>query len=73
MLVLSRKTGETICIGKDVTVTVVKLSGNRVRIGIEAPEDVEVLRGELKSKSWSAELPAPTAAAHLPIAEDCCI
>lgn len=71
MLVLSRKIGETICIGQDVTISVVKISGNRVRIGIEAPTDVDVLRGELTS--WESELPARPTPAVLPIAEDCCI
>ncbi len=47
MLVLSRKQNEKICIGEEITVTVVKLKGNRVRIGIEAPNHIQVLRGEL--------------------------
>lgn len=46
MLVLSRKPGESIQIGDDITITVVK-SGNNVRIGIDAPKDVTVLRKEL--------------------------
>jgi carbon storage regulator len=71
MLVLSRKVGETISIGDDVTISVVKLSGNRVRIGIDAPDDVEVLRGELKS--WKGELPISPAPAILSMTEDCCI
>ncbi|MCO6458208.1 MAG: carbon storage regulator [Pirellulaceae bacterium] len=53
MLVLSRKLGERICIGNDVTISVVKISGNRVRIGIEAPDHVEVLRGELHA--WTSQ------------------
>lgn len=48
MLVLSRKVGERIVIGDDVTVVVSRVSGNRVSIGIEAPYDVKVIRGELK-------------------------
>jgi carbon storage regulator len=47
MLVLSRKTGETIHIGEKVKVSVVKVSGNRVRIGIEAPAGIHIVRGEL--------------------------
>ena len=46
MLVLSRKPGEKGVIGNGITVTVVGLSGNRVRVGI-APDDVRILRGEL--------------------------
>ena len=49
MLVLSRKLGETICIGSDITVTVLEVKGNRIRIGVNAPEDVKVLRGELSA------------------------
>ena len=48
MLVLSRKVGERIVIGDDVTLVVSRVSGNRVSIGIEAPDDVKVIRGELK-------------------------
>lgn len=47
MLVLSRKEGESIQIGRDVVVTVVKLRSGRVRIGVSAPEQVKVLRTEL--------------------------
>lgn len=47
MLVLSRKAGETIRIGDNITVTVHRLSGNRVSLGIEAPPDVAIKRGEL--------------------------
>lgn len=48
MLVLSRKMGERIVIGDDVTITVSRISGNRVSIGVEAPSDIKVIRGELK-------------------------
>lgn len=47
MLVLSRKPNEKILIGKDITLTVVRLVGNKVRLGIEAPAEVRVLRAEL--------------------------
>jgi carbon storage regulator len=47
MLVLTRKTGERIHIGLDITLTIVQVHGNRVRIGIEAPRGVSVVRGEL--------------------------
>ncbi len=48
MLVLSRKEGERISIGDNITLIVSKVSGNRVTIGIEAPRDVKVVRGELQ-------------------------
>lgn len=47
MLVLSRKPGEQVYIGNHITITVVEIKGNRVRIGIDAPGDVSVLRAEL--------------------------
>lgn len=47
MLVLTRKAGEKIRIGPDITLTVLEVQGNRVRLGIDAPDDVRVLRAEL--------------------------
>ncbi len=47
MLVLSRKSGQRIVIGDDVVVTILKVRGNQVRIGIEAPESVAIRRDEL--------------------------
>jgi carbon storage regulator len=47
MLVLSRKLGEKIIIGDDIILEVVAISGNKIRLGIVAPPDVEILREEL--------------------------
>jgi carbon storage regulator len=47
MLVLTRKTQERIVIGRDIVVTIVRVQGQSVRIGIEAPDDVRIRRGEL--------------------------
>lgn len=47
MLVLSRITGEDIRIGDDITIRVVSVRGERVRIGVDAPKDVRVHRGEI--------------------------
>ena len=47
MLVLSRKLGESLQIGDNITVTVLAVHGRVVRLGIEAPSDVRILRGEL--------------------------
>jgi len=47
VLVLSRKVGEVIQIGDDIVVTVVSVEGNKVRLGIQAPRTMAVLRGEL--------------------------
>lgn len=48
MLVLSRKEGEQLLIGDDVVLTVNRISGNRVAIGIDAPKHVRIVRGELE-------------------------
>ena len=47
MLILTRRCGETICIDDDVTVTVLGVKGNQVRMGVNAPRDVEVHREEI--------------------------
>ena len=48
MLVLSRRESERIRLGKSIVVTVVRVSGDKVRLGIEAPRDMLVLREELE-------------------------
>lgn len=47
MLVLSRKRGQTVCIGRDITITFLQVRGQITKIGIDAPSLVRVLRGEL--------------------------
>ena len=47
MLVLSRKVGERIHIGPDVVITLTEVRGCKVRIGIEAPDEVHIVRGEI--------------------------
>ncbi len=47
MLVLSRKEGEQLLIGDNIVLTVNRISGNRVAIGINAPKEVPIVRGEL--------------------------
>ena len=47
MLVLSRKLGEKIVIGDNIVLTVVAIKGNQIRVGVEAPRQVSVWRGEL--------------------------
>jgi carbon storage regulator len=47
MLILSRRAGESVTIGNDIKVRVVSVTGNQVRLGIEAPRDVRVLREEI--------------------------
>ncbi|QYR52417.1 carbon storage regulator CsrA [Lysobacter soyae] len=50
MLILTRRVGETLMIGESVTVTVLAVKGNQVRVGITAPKDVAVHREEIFQK-----------------------
>lgn len=47
MLVLTRRKGEEIFVGDDITIVVLSIQGNRVKIGIDAPSGYHILRGEL--------------------------
>lgn len=58
MLVLSRKPGERIMIGSDVTVTIVRIGPNTVRLGIEAPPHLNIVREELIQDAVEAGPPA---------------
>ena len=58
MLVLSRKESQRIRLGDSIVVTVVKIAGDKVRVGIEAPADVLVLRDELEAHA-SPTTPRP--------------
>ncbi len=62
MLILTRKVGETLMIGDEVTVTVLGVKGNQVRIGVNAPKEVSVHREEIydrikKEQDFSASYP----------------
>ncbi len=57
MLVLSRKESERIRVGDSIVVTVVRLTKDRVRLGIEAPDDVLVLRDELEKEDEPIAMP----------------
>ena len=50
MLVLSRKVGEKILIGNNIVVTVVKVQGDKIRLGFEAPIEIVIIREELKAQ-----------------------
>ena len=67
MLILTRRVGETLMVGDEVTVTVLGVKGNQVRIGVNAPRDVAVHREEIyqriqdeKSSSDEASEEGPT-------------
>ena len=50
MLILTRRTGETVMIGENVTVTVLAVKGNQVRLGVNAPKDMAVDREEIAER-----------------------
>ena len=55
MLVLSRRISQSIMIGDNIEVTVVRIAGNRVRIGVSAPANIRILRSELDETDASVE------------------
>ena len=59
MLILTRKVGQTLMVGDDVTVTIVGVKANQVRIGIDAPKDVIVHREEIYERIRSEQDPMP--------------
>ncbi len=69
MLILTRRVGETVMIGDDVTLTVLGVKGNQVRVGVNAPKEVPVhreeiyerIRHESESRSTAAERALPSA------------
>ena len=56
MLVLSRKVGDKLVIDGNITVEVVKIQGNRISLGIVAPSNVKILRGELTELKANAQV-----------------
>jgi carbon storage regulator len=64
MLILTRRVGETVMIGEDVTVTVLGVKGNQVRVGVNAPRDVAVHREEIFERIKREEQDGGEAPAH---------
>ena len=58
MLILTRRVGESLMVGDNVTVTVLGVKGNQVRIGVNAPKDVAVHREEIYSRIHEGGQPA---------------
>jgi carbon storage regulator len=54
MLVLSRKPQQSICIGDDICITILRIDRGRVKVGIEAPANVQVDRGEIRKTATPA-------------------
>ena len=59
MLILTRRVGETVVIGDDVTVTVLGIKGNQVRIGVKAPKTVSVHREEIYERICTEQKEVP--------------
>lgn len=55
MLILTRKVGENLLIGDDISITVLSVRGNQVKIGVDAPKDVSVHREEIYHRIKEAE------------------
>lgn len=61
MLVLSRKPGECIYIGEDISVTIVRIDGRQVRVMIDAPKEIPIVREELLKRQLEPALSAECA------------
>ncbi len=60
MLILSRGVGETVTIGHDIRITVLEIKGTRVRLGIEAPDNIRIVREELCAQDITGNADANT-------------
>jgi carbon storage regulator len=70
MLVLSRKVGERIQIGDQISVVIVRINGNAVRVGIEAPTHMTVIRAELQQRTSQHAVAAGEAEEQTSICEE---
>ena len=64
MLILSRKENESIYLGQDIEIKIVEISKGSVKIGIEAPKNINILRGELKKQIQDLNLKATKTVNH---------
>ncbi len=58
MLILSRKVGERVVIGQDISITILRVKGNQVRLGVDAPKNIAVQREEVSGRAKSEVVPA---------------
>jgi carbon storage regulator CsrA len=65
MLILTRRVGETVVIGNNVTVTVLGVKGNQVRLGVKAPKDISVHREEIFERIQAEQKEQQPLAANL--------
>jgi carbon storage regulator len=65
MLVLTRKTGETIKIGEDIEITILSTKNDQIKIGIKAPKDIEIFRKELLEQISDENVQAATMKVNL--------
>ncbi|MBV8878133.1 MAG: carbon storage regulator CsrA [Gammaproteobacteria bacterium] len=68
MLILTRRPGESVKIGDEVTVTVLGISGNQLRLGFSAPRHIAVHREEIYERIQEARLGRPTPVSAVPLA-----
>jgi carbon storage regulator len=61
MLILTRRVGETVMIGEDIAITVLRVKGNQVRLGVDAPKTVSVQREEIFQRMQTETTPDATA------------
>ena len=61
MLILTRRVGETVMIGEDIAITVLRVKGNQVRLGVDAPKTVSVQREEIFQRMQGETTPDATA------------
>lgn len=60
MLVLGRKTDESLIVGDDIIITILSIEGDRVKVGINAPKHVTILRAEVRDRQLRAAESTPT-------------
>lgn len=66
MLILSRREAESICLGDDIVLTIVTVGNDKVRIGVQAPPEIRILRNELEAQEQTIAFPVPQTGEHPP-------